>query len=383
MQSSRQETTVLKAWPILAIAVIQAILLLAHWFLFHTLAAFFPQAGPAVLLALHEALYLAAFSFIVAALFSFRSSSLPATLFYKLAATWLGFLNYFFLAACLAWPLWYALRFSGLHADPAQARPTIAAALFSLAFAAGVYALLNARLIRIRRISLALPGLPPSWRGRTALIASDLHLGPVNGLGFSRRIAALAAGLRPDVVFLPGDFFDGAKVDAVRLAAPFARLSPPFGLYFATGNHDEFGHVAEFASALTAAGIRVLSNEKVEIDGLQILGIPYHDTTNLLRFRAILHSLDLDPARASILLNHSPSRLPLVAEARVSLQISGHTHGGQLFPFTWLTRLVFGSFTHGLHAFAGLQVCTSTGCGTWGPPMRLAASPEIVLLTFQ
>jgi predicted MPP superfamily phosphohydrolase len=383
MQSCKQETSLLRAWPILAIAVIQTILFLAHWFLYHTVVAFWGHAGASAFPALRETLFLLSLSFIVAALLSFRFSSLPVTLLYKLAAVWLGFLNFFFLAACLSWLLWYALALSGLHPDPAQTRPVLAAVLFSLALVTGLYGLLNARNLRIRRILVRLPNLPPSWRGRTAMLISDLHLGHVNGLGFSRRIVAMASRLYPDIVFFPGDFFDGTKADPFRLAAPFLRLSPPFGAYFATGNHDEFGNVASYSAALTRVGIRVLHNEKADVDGLQILGIPYGDTTHPLRMPAILEGFHLDRNRASILLNHAPNRLPLVEQAGVTLQLSGHTHGGQLFPFTWLTRRIFAEFTHGLHAFGALQVYTSHGVGTWGPPMRIGTRPEIILLQFE
>jgi predicted MPP superfamily phosphohydrolase len=192
----------------------------------------------------------------------------------------------------------------------------------------------------------------------------------------------MAARLNPDIIFLPGDFFDGAKTDAGRLAAPFKQLSPPFGIYFSTGNHDEFGNAAQHSAALSRAGVQVLHNEKVTVDGLQILGVNYHDSTQILRLRATLESLRLDPAHPSILLNHVPNRLPIVEQAGVSLQLSGHTHGGQLFPFTWLIRRVFGEFTYGLQRFGALQVYTSSGAGTWGPPMRVGTHPEIVLLTF-
>lgn len=373
----------MKAWPILAIAFIQAILFLAHRFIFHTLVAFWGNLGPASTMALRDALFLLAFSFIAAALLSFRFSSPPVTLLYKLAAVWLGFLDFFFMAGCLSWLAWYALQLSGLQSDPAHARPLIAGVLFTLAAFGGIYGLLNARWMRIRRIPVHLANLPASWRGRTALLVSDLHLGHVNGLGFCRRIVALAARLRPDIVFLPGDLFDGTKADPDRLVAPFKQLSPPFGIYFSTGNHDEFGNVAHYTAALTRAGIRVLSNEKADVDGLQILGIPYGDTTHIIQMRSTLESLHPDPARASILLNHAPSRMPLVEQAGVSLQLSGHTHGGQMFPFTWLTRRVFGKFIYGLQRHGALQVYTSSGAGTWGPPMRVGTHPEIVLLQFE
>jgi predicted MPP superfamily phosphohydrolase len=194
---------------------------------------------------------------------------------------------------------------------------------------------------------------------------------------------ALATRLRPDIIFLPGDFFDGSKTDPDRLAAPFKKLSPPFGIYFATGNHEEYGGAAEYHEVVTRTGIRVLANERVTVDGLHILGMPYGDTTSILRVRAIFEALRLDPAQASILLNHSPSRLAQVEQAGVSLQLSGHTHGGQLFPFTWFIRRAFGKFAYGLQRFGALQVYTSTGAGTWGPPMRVGTHPEIVLFQFE
>jgi predicted MPP superfamily phosphohydrolase len=89
-----------------------------------------------------------------------------------------------------------------------------------------------------------------------------------------------------------------------------------------------------------------------------------------------------DGTHPGILLNHAPVRLPIVEQAGFSLQLSGHTHGGQFLPFTWITRRVYGRFTSGLHSFGSLEVYTSTGAGTWGPPMRVGTRPEIVLLEF-
>jgi predicted MPP superfamily phosphohydrolase len=182
---------------------------------------------------------------------------------------------------------------------------------------------------------------------------------------------------------LPGDFFDGTPVDPDRLASPFNALSPPLGIYLSTGNHDEFGDLPRYLRALTRAGVRVLSNEMVNVDGLYIVGIPYHDSTSILRARATLEGLRLDVDQPTILLNHVPNRLPIVEQAGVSLQLSGHTHGGQIIPFTWFTRRAFGKFTYGLHQFGALQVYTSCGVGTWGPPMRVGTCPEIVLITFE
>jgi hypothetical protein len=369
----------LKAWPLVGIALMQGFLLAAHWFIYHTWIAFWRPLSASAAEALWTALFLLAFSFIAAALLGFYCSNRLVTLLYRIAAIWLGLLNYFFWAACLCWLAWPALALLGLSVE----KPLLVAVLYSLAVAAALYGMVNARFIRIRRIAIQLPGLPASWRGRTGLVVSDLHLGHVNGAAFSRRVVKLAARLNPDIIFLPGDIFDGAKADAAALAEPFSALAPPFGSFFSTGNHDEFGNAAHYGEILTRVGIRVLTNEMVTVDGLQVAGIPNGDSGYPIRLRAALEGLRLDPARASILLNHMPSRLPIVEQAGVSLQLSGHTHGGQLFPFTWFTRYAFGKFIYGLQRLGGLQVLTSSGAGTWGPPMRVGTRPEVVLLTFE
>lgn len=372
----------MKAWPFLGVFLIQVILFLAHWFLFHTWIAFWPGLGPRGAIELRTVLLVLAFSFVPAALLSFRFSNLAVTLFYKLAAIWLGFLNFFFYGACLSWLAWYGLL---AFRDPqtSRAQPIIAAGFFALAALAGIFGLLNAFRVRVRRVAIHLAHLPASWRGRRAVVISDLHLGNVNGAGFCRRMVALAASLNPDAVFIPGDLFDGTRGDLDRLIAPLKELAPPWGVYFSTGNHEEFHDSADYIAAIARAGLRVLANERVTIDGLHVLGIPYGESTYPMRVRATLEALSPGPEAASILLNHAPIRLPIVEQHGISLQLSGHTHGGQIFPYTWLTRRIFGRFTHGLHRFGALQVYTSTGAGTWGPPMRVGSQPEIVVLEFQ
>jgi predicted MPP superfamily phosphohydrolase len=373
----------LKAWPVLGIAIIQSILLLAQWFLLSTWIDFHGDPGPSALLTLRVVLLALAVSFVAASLLSFFSASSAVKVLYRIAAVWMGFLNFFFWSACLCWLAWGALVLTRIDPHAALHRPLLAWFFLDLAVAVGLYGLVNARRVRIRRVPVTLANLPEAWRGRTAMLVSDLHLGHVRGLAFSRRIVALAASLRPDILLIAGDVFDGTKVDAARVVAPFKELSPRFGVYFATGNHDEFGDTRGFLAALAGAGIRILANEKAIVDGLQIVGVPYHDSTLPMRLRASLQGLGIDRSMASILISHVPNRLPIAEEAGIGLQLSGHTHGGQFIPFTWLTRRVFGKFTYGLHSFGALQVYTSYGAGTWGPPMRVGTSPEIVLLEFK
>jgi predicted MPP superfamily phosphohydrolase len=374
----------LKAWPVLGISIIQGVLLFGHWLIYFTIVSFLglTPASTAVLI-LRAAMLPLAFSFIAASLIGHNFDNWLISAFYRLAAIWLGFVNFLFFAAILCWLTLLGFTLISGAQSVRHLQPMIAAVLHGLAIAAGFYGLINARWLRTRRIAVTLPSLPASWRGRTALLLSDLHLGHVNQAAFSRRIVALAQKLQPDLILIAGDVFDGSKVDAARVLAPFRQLAPRFGTYFSTGNHDEFGHTADYLAALKASGIHILSNQKVTLDGLQILGVPYHVTTQPIRLRASLQAIKPQPATASILISHVPNRLPIVEEAGISLQLSGHTHGGQFIPFTWLTRRIFGKFTYGLHPFGSLQVYTSYGVGTWGPPMRVGTRPEIVLIAFE
>lgn len=373
----------MKAWPVFAIFFIQVILLLGHWLIFSTMVAFWPGLSHAAVADLRIAIFVLAFIFVAASLLSFRFTSFPVHLFYTIAAAWLGFMNLFFWAAILVRLVWLALRLSHLATNPTATRHLLAGILFGLAALAGVYGLINARVIHIRRITLEIPNLPAAWRGRRAVLISDLHLGPVNGANFCRRLLKMASRFKPDIVFIPGDLFDGTKVDLDRVLAPFKKFSAPLGIYFSTGNHEEFTVATHYLEAVTRAGIRVLANESVDIDGMRIAGVLYQDSTHIIRMKAFLDSLGINRTQPCILLNHAPTRLPIVEQAAVSLQLSGHTHGGQMIPFTWLTRRVFGKFTRGLHRFGALQVYTSTGAGTWGPPMRIGSASEIVVFTFE
>jgi uncharacterized protein len=303
----------------------------------------------------------------------------PVRLFYRLASLWLGVFNFLFLAACLSWIAYPIVHLTGLPVT----NHAIAGAFFGLAIVASLYGIVNAADIRVRRVSVKLPGLPASWKGRAAALVTDTHLGHIKGYRFLTRLVGMLRQLKADVVFISGDMFDGTSVDARRLASPWKQLKPKFGSYFVTGNHEEFSDPGKYLEAIEGSGIRVLRNEKVNLDGLQVVGVPYHNTGDAKRFESVLESAAVDRDRASVLLTHVPQGLPIVEKQGISLQLSGHTHGGQMFPFTWFTSRIFGDYTYGLKKFGELFVYTSSGAGTWGPPMRVCTQPEIVLISFE
>ena len=359
--------------------IIQSILLLAHWFVYETWITLWGAPPGRLLTALNIALALLAVSFVPASLLAFRYFNTPVKIFYRLASIWLGTFNFLLVAAGMSWLAYPLTWLPGVHVT----EHALAGTFFGLAILASLYGIANAAAIRVKRVKVKLPGLPASWRGRVAALVTDTHLGHIKGYRFLTRLVGMLRQLKADVVFISGDLFDGTKVDPQRLVAPWKQLSPRFGSYFVTGNHEEFSDPSKYLEAIEKSGIRVLHNEKVNLDGLQVVGVPFSEAGNPQSFQTILESAELDRERASVLLAHVPQGLPIAEKQGISLQLSGHTHGGQMFPFTWFTSRIFGEYTYGLKKFGELFVYTSSGAGTWGPPMRVCTQPEIVLISFE
>jgi predicted MPP superfamily phosphohydrolase len=364
---------------VLFISIVQSILFLGHWFLYRTLVRFFGVTYPAKLLTLKVVLTLLSVSLVLTSFLAFRYSNLLIQCLYTAAASWLGILYLFILASILCWIFYGLTKLLHLPLD----RKILIEILIGIAVLASVYGFINAGLTQITRINVQLPLLPGPWKGKTAVWVSDTHLGQVRNYGFSRRIAAKVKDLRPDIVFIGGDLYDGVAVDLDKAVEPFSRISAPYGTYFITGNHEEFSDNTPYLEAVRRAGIRVLYNEKVDLDGLQIIGVDYRGSRREEDFRTILQKIGIDPRRPSILLKHAPFHLEVAREYRISLLLSGHTHQGQVFLFRMITARVYRGYDYGLKWFGDLLVYTSSGAGTWGPPMRLDTVPEIVVIEFR
>ncbi|HKS66924.1 MAG TPA: metallophosphoesterase [Candidatus Acidoferrales bacterium] len=359
------------------IAVIQSVLFLGHVIVYVTWIELWGVPPQPWLLVLQIALVLLSISFVTASILAFRWSNWFVRAFYGIASGWLGFLNFLACAAVLAW-ICYGIAWLGGWRTSGRA---IVGALYGLALLVGIYGMLNALRVRTRRVDVNLPNLPETWRGRTAVFVSDLHLGHIRGARFCKKIVEMIAALAPDIVFIGGDLYDGTRVDPSRVTEPWSAMSAPLGTYLIAGNHEEFAGGASLRAA-EGAGMSVLNDRKVVVEGMQIAGVDYRASASARRLELILHGMELDRNRASVLLSHSPNRLAVAERAGISLQLSGHTHRGQLIPSRWMVERIFGKYSYGLHAFGKMMVYTSSGVGTWGPPMRVGTASEIVLIRF-
>jgi uncharacterized protein len=361
------------------IAVIQSVLFLTHCLLYETWT--FSPAGTKAPGAFWIKLVLGflSVSFIAASLLAFRYTNAALRAFYRTAAAWMGLVSFLFLAAVSAWIIFGVARITGLNMNFHRTVEL----LFGASALAGLYGVFNAGWTRITRTTVRLANLPAAWRGRKAALISDVHLGHVRNGSFLRRLVAKTLREEPDAIFVAGDLYDGTAIDARRAAEPLNKLVAPQGVYFVAGNHEQFGDDSKYLKAIAAAGVRVLTNEKVEVDGLQIIGVPYRNARHNGELASVLHDIGLDRDRASILLTHAPDHPEIAEAAGVSLQLSGHTHLGQFLPWSWMARRIYRQFVYGLSRIGKMQVFTSSGAGTWGPPLRLGSNSEIVMLQFE
>jgi predicted MPP superfamily phosphohydrolase len=237
--------------------------------------------------------------------------------------------------------------------------------------------------VEVKRIRIALRRLRPTRTGYKIVQLSDVHVGPTIGRPFIEDLVARTNALQPDLIVITGDLVDGTVAVLRDAVAPLAGLKAKDGVFFVTGNHEYYSGVDEWLAHLPSLGIRVLRNERVTIgdgaDAFDLAGV--NDWS--ARGMGDGHAPDLpralagrDRGRVLILLAHQPKQIIEAAENDVDLQLSGHTHGGQMFPFGLFVRLqqpyVAGFYRHG-----GTAIYVSRGTGYWGPPMRLGSPAEI------
>ncbi|WP_300009773.1 metallophosphoesterase [Pseudonocardia sp.] len=261
----------------------------------------------------------------------------------------------------------------------------------SAAVAAAVtvgYGTVAARQTRVERREVLLDRLDPAFDGFTIAAISDIHLGPlVDGTDLAGFVG-LINGSGPDVVAVVGDLVDGTVDELGTYAAPLADIAAP--TYFVTGNHEYYSGAAGWVEFLPTLGVRVLRNEREEIRrGEAVLHIAGCDDRTAAASGVPGHGFDLDaalrgrdPSAPVVLLCHQPVMVARAARAGVDLQISGHTHGGQLWPLTHVA-LVDQPVLAGLTRVGRTWLYVTRGTGFWGPPVRVGSPPEITLLTLR
>ena len=242
------------------------------------------------------------------------------------------------------------------------------------------------RIPTVTEYEVALRGLPGEVGGKVLVVGSDLHLGSMLGHRWATARATQFATLRPDVLLLVGDIFEGEKETHAGWLPVLRQFRAPLGVFAVTGNHEFYAGPEAIIETFRGAGFRVLRDEHYEVlPGLRIAGVDdpaFRKAGKRDQAIALQQALANPSAGATILLSHTPVLAERAAELGAGLMLSGHTHEGQIWPFQYLVPLAF-RLVHGRYDVNGMTAIVGRGTGTWGPRMRLWKRSEILRITLR
>ncbi|MFE2910230.1 metallophosphoesterase [Kitasatospora indigofera] len=234
---------------------------------------------------------------------------------------------------------------------------------------------------RLKQVTVPLAKLPVRADGYRIAVVSDIHLGPILGRAHTQRIVDTINGARPDLIAIVGDLVDGTVPELGRAAEPLAQLRAKDGAWFVTGNHEYFSGAAPWVDFVRSLGVHPLQNARVELPGFDLAGVNDLAGTSEGDGPDFDKALgDRDRSRTSVLLSHQPVTVHDAVRHGVDLQLSGHTHGGQLWPGNYLAELANPTVA-GLERYGDTQLYVTRGAGAWGPPVRVGAPSDITIVT--
>lgn len=359
----------------------------SHYFLYRSFVGLFGLTNPWLKNSLFIILAILSVGFITASIIAHNSQGPLTRFFYLLTASWLGLAINLTITVSL-------IRLSAYLLGLAKSNVNISylsAGLIILAMFYSAYGFGNAFHPRIKKIDVAIKNLPATWKGKTIVQLSDVHLGQLHGTGGLQSLVEQSNAQDPDLILITGDLFDGMDGELNDFVKPLNSLRAKRGVFFVTGNHETYLGLDRAFAVLKQTHIKILNNETVNLGGLQIVGINFpgrgessgisgkwKNNTNYINAFS-----GFDRTQPGILMYHAPVNMDQAKSAGIALQLSGHTHAGQIWPFGLITRLIYGKYHYGLHTIGDFQIYTTNGTGTWGPPMRTGNTPEIPVFRLQ
>jgi hypothetical protein len=236
-----------------------------------------------------------------------------------------------------------------------------------------LYSFINARVLNVEHVSLSIKNLKTPLK---IVQLSDIHVGTINNFSYLEKIVEKVNAENPDLVFITGDLFDGSAPIIPETLKPLDDLSAK--TFFSTGNHEAYEGIEKVRITLANSSVTLLENSLFIQDGIQIIGANDPSIQPKKSLQKILEVLPIDRGVPTILMYHQPKDWVVAQKFGIDLQLSGHTHNGQIFPFNLLVKIPFPNIK-GLYTKDNVYLYTSPGTGTWGPPLRFGSRSEITV----
>jgi uncharacterized protein len=337
--------------------------LIVNYFIFYGIANLFSITPGYIFYTL---LIIAVISYPLSAMIERVVSNTATRIFYTGASAWMG-VSFYLLTFIIIYSL-----ISLLFKIPSEIAGIIIVTVTGIL---SIYSLINSLYLNINEIEIPLNHLKNDMK---VVQLSDIHIGSIRNSSYIEKIVEKTNKIDPEIVFITGDMVDGSARLHTNTFNAINKLKAP--VFFITGNHETYEGLDEVFRVLRNTNMKVLRDEMVECKDIQIIGVEYSFEPN--HMANVLGKLNINIEKPSIILYHLPRELKTVAKAGIGLQLSGHTHAGQMFPFNYLVRLMF-RYMHGIYKYDGTYLHVSPGTGTWGPPMRLGSRCEITVINLK
>jgi uncharacterized protein len=339
-----------------------------------------------------------AFSVFISMVLVRFNNNIVFKIIYGLSSFWAGFVFILFLTLVTSWVVILIFKVFNINVSLLVGSLSIMVAL-----AYSFFGMWNSFNPEVKEIEVKIRNLASGWENKKIVQLSDVHLGRLMGRGFAKNVVNKVNSLQPDLVLITGDLFDGMGSDPNNFLDILNKLESKEGIYFVTGNHEGYLGSRGVINKLKGSKIQVLENEIAEVNGLQVVGLSYPVSNGIKSKENIIKNLsEFDGKKTNILLYHVPMSIEqrfndvgsqqtqtywqpntdftAAKEMGIDLQLSGHTHAGQFFPFTKLGDYVFNGFNYGLMTDGDFSLYVTSGTGTWGPTIRTSPRSEIVLI---
>jgi len=310
--------------------------------------------------------------FILGSLIAHFDGGITAKAVYYLGSVWIGVVVNLILFLGLGFIFIKLLILFGVNVN----LRIIGAILLFLTTLYTTYGIIHAQDIKIKNISVAVKNLPTAWQGKKIVQISDVHLGIINTGKLMEKIVDKALAANPDYVFITGDLLDGTGDNLSNSLASLNKIRVP--IFMVTGNHETYLGIDKTKEAINNTNIKILHDDIVNIDGMQIIGADYPERMARKDFAPLFAKMD--KAKPNILLYHEPLYIDKIKNSGIILELCGHTHRGQMYPILFFTNLIYKGYEYGLHNFGDYNLYTTSGAGTWGPPMRIGSDSEIAII---